>query len=214
MDIGKKSIFSKIGGIPQVPTGFKWPDDKNNREIPFFMQLDFKQINRAGKLTYFPNKGLLYIFIDENEINSNFPLVQGEHYQVLFFDADTNDMHTEKSNVKTYREIYLKTKDIKMYPNSEEDDDLLDYLDELDDDVQDKYFDKYHFVESEVGFVGGWPQILQSNYLERDETQLIQLNSIEDEFMWGDLGMLQFYIKIDDLKKSNFNNVNVNLETT
>ena len=91
---------------------------------------------------------------------------------------------------------------------------LLDYINSLSKKEQDKYTEKYHFVDSQIGFVGGWPQILQTSYLKDDETQLIQLNSVEKEFVWGDFGKIQFYMKENDLKNLKFDDVKINLETT
>lgn len=213
LSVSKVKGFSKIGGNPTVPNGFVWPVNKEGVKIPFFMQLDFSQINNGSKLEKFPSKGLLYLFFDEEVINTNFPLRQGDHYQFLFYN-DGKDLHIEELEIKKYDERYLKIKQIKMYPNDEEDDELFDYLAELDEDDRDLYYDKYHYIESDIGFVGGWPQILQSSYLNKDEMQLLQLNSVDNHYMFGDLGMLQFYIKDSDIKSLNFNNVKANLETT
>lgn len=209
-----KKMFSKIGGNPIVPTGFNWPVDKNNKKIPFFMQLDFSEINQDEKLDGFPCCGLLYIFLDDKVINTSFPLIQGDHYQLLFFNVNKNTLHIEKESEKIYKEIFLKPKYIKMYPNTEENKTLLEYMNNLSVEKQDEYLERYHFIDSKIGFVGGWPQILQTSYLQDDEIQLIQLNSVGNNFVWGDLGMLQFYIKVKDLKNLKFDDVKINIETT
>lgn len=213
LDIGNKKVFSKIGGDPIVPAKFDWPVDKKGKEMPFFMQLDMSEFNSKKTLVNFPSFGLLYIFMDDNAINSNYPLVQGKHYQVLYFNCDTKDLEARQSDAKKYDEIYLDMNNIKMYPNSEEFDELFDFIEDLDDEQKDEYFEQ-HFVESQIGFIGGWPQILQSSYLQTNEMQLLQLNSIDDVVEWGDLGLLQFYMNVEDLKNLNFSNVKINLETT
>lgn len=212
--IGKNAVFSKIGGNPEVPKDFEWPMDKNNKKIPFFMQLDFGEINRRGKLPDFPRKGLLYLFMDDIVINTNFPLISGEHYKFLFYNQDAKDLHIENANVKKYPQMYLNTKKIQMYPNSEEYDELFDYIEGLTPSERDEYFEKFHFIGGEIGDIGGWPHILQSSYLQKDEMQLFELDSLKPSFMWGDLGMLQFYIKAEDLRNLKFDNVKANLETT
>ncbi len=214
LDVCKLKRYSKIGGNPIVPQNFKWPVDENNKEIPFFMQIDFSEINGHGKVLNFPNRGMLYLFLDEQVVNQNYPLIKGKHYQILFIDSDKNDFVELHSNSYKYHEIFLKSIVIKTYPNSEENDDLLKFINSLTEEAQDEYFENYHFINTKLGHVGGWPQIFQSSYLGKNETLLLQINSLIDEFMWGDDGMLQFYINVDDLKNKVFDNVMCNLETT
>ena len=177
------------------------------------MQVNFSEINANKKVNYLPSAGILYIFLDVDVINSNYPLEQGKHYQVMYVNDVTGNLHEEESDTKVYEEKYFNANKIKMYPNHEEYSDLYNYLEDADEDTQDEYFDNYHFVETDYGFLGGYPQIFQSSYLQDNESQILQLLSGED-YMWGDDGFLQFYMTKKALEELDFTDVKINLETT
>jgi uncharacterized protein YwqG len=203
---------TKIGGNPLVPANFSWPIS-NGEKIPFFMQVNFGEVNADKKVKYLPSSGILYIFLDDDVINSNYPLEKGEHYEVIYVNEGIDNLHEEESDTKTYEEKYFNVNKIKMYPNHEEFSDLYEYIEDADEDIQDEYFDNYHFIENDYGFLGGYPQIFQSSYLQDNESQLLQLES-GDDYMWGDDGFLQFYMSNEALEKLDFTDVKINLETT
>ena len=208
--------FSKYGGEPNVPSDFVWPKNSEGKEIPFFMQIDFGYVNKDEVLKNFPTTGLMYIFIDEDAINTSYPYNSGEQYKVMFYkDAKPNDdLQTAKSNSLIRDVCSVDIELFKSYPSPEEFEELYEVFDTLSEEDQDDYCINYHYFGGGFGFLGGWPEIMQSSYLQNDEVQLLSIESIEDEFMWGDLGFLQFYLSEEDLINCNFENVQVNLETT
>ena len=205
----KTKTFSKIGGYPEVDKNFVWPKI-NDKEIPFFMQLDFFEVNKNGKLANFPRNGYLYVFIDEYGVNK----ALDNQYKFIYIDnVDKNNLNEFKFTGRVYKEINLKFELFKSYPYYEETSELLDLFDELSEEEQDNYLDKYCFVNDKYGTLGGWPQIMQTSYLPDDYAQILQLES-KNGYMWGDVGLLQFYADISDIKNCNFENVKMNLETT
>ena len=208
-----EKCFSKIGGYPLVDENFVWPTDSLNNPIPFAIQIDFEEINSNGTLKDFPKTGLLYIFLDDDKINSKETPVCGEDFQIIYTKKNCKNLLPLKLKTKKFAEKRVKTVPIKTYPDIEIFDEMNQMLDELPDKERKNYFNKCS-VYVGMGMIGGWPQNFQSNYIDKNEIQLLQLGSYAGGFMFGDYGNLEFYISNKDLKNLDFSKVKVNLETT
>ncbi|RPI75213.1 MAG: DUF1963 domain-containing protein [Desulfobacteraceae bacterium] len=83
---------SKIGGAPHFPKSMPYPTDKP----PFYAQLNFEELSKYDIEKIFPEKGMLYIFLNDKEIYDD--MVDF----AIYYDGDMNDLslRDEESNRK------------------------------------------------------------------------------------------------------------------
>lgn len=227
----KQNVFSKFGGLPLVPENFVWPTWKNHA-LPFLLQIDFSEINADGKISGFPNSGLLYLFADSNEINApNFErgeeeFAQNRTFKILFFDdAGELTTPTKPDTLEiVYKEFYVASEISKTYPDMDDCEEAFEiYCDRPMGGMDDAY-DMLQWQNTDGFMMGGWASYVQSGgYIqglkenEKDEwTLLMQIGSVQDDdnFMWGDCGILYFFIRVKDLKERNFNHVKMDMQCT
>lgn len=224
-----QKTFTKFGGLPIVPTEFSWPL-YNNCPIPFLFQADFAEINADKALKNFPTDGLMYVFVDSDCVNfadvEGYTYTEGKTYKVLFFyKTDSLQTALKPDLLKTvYKEFYVSAKTVKTYPDVEDCDEAFSiYCDRPVGGMDDAY-DSMQWKNMENFMIGGWASYIQSGgYIiglkenEQDKwTLLMQIGSADSDsgFMWGDCGVLYFYIREEDLKARNFNNVKMAMQCT
>lgn len=213
------NAFSKCGGMPVVPKGFIWPTEYNwvtssSNPIPFLLQIDFSEVNALGKLKDFPAEGLLYVF------------VEGENYdyKILFFDKSDKLVTATKPDALEiiYKEFHISADVIKTYPDCGDCKEAFDiYCDRPFGGADDAY-DELQKDNLDNFMLGGWAAYIQEGgFIEKlqEETNdkwvlLMQIASVgdDDNFMWGDGGTIYLYIREDDLKSRNFNNVKLDMQ--
>ena len=222
--------FSKFGGLPVVPQGFTWPTYRN-RPTPFLLQIDFSEVNGDGVLPDFPTSGLLYLFVNNDDVNcpdferGHEPYAVDRTFKILFFDkADNLKKVTKPSALDTvYKEFFVSAKHIKTYPDPDDCEKAFEiYCDRPFGGMDDDYY-MLQCDASREHLLGGWASYIQSGGLailnERtgeDWTLLLQIDSEsgDDKFMWGDCGMLYLFIRTADLKALNFDNVKFDMQCT
>ena len=222
---GDRKNFSKFGGLPVVPPDFEWPTE-NGKPIPFLLQLDFSEINPKGELKNFPTAGLMYVFVEE-VVNKEFEI---EHIRkILFFDKEEYLFDAEEPYKlqKKYKEIYVAPNFIKTYPDIEDCDEALDISCARPHGGMDDAYFVLCGENSECHLVGGWPSHVQYGGFMKacreseDENWvlLLQIKSeytlhYEDEFLWGDGGVIYIYIRENDLIARNFDNIKLDMQCT
>lgn len=224
--------FTRFGGVPFAPQDFVWPTH-NNKPIPFLLQIDFAEINADGKLSDFPESGLMYVFVDESKVNfedtdindTDYAYKEGETFKILYFenvDGGLNSVELPDNLQTIYDEFYVNAELVKTYPEledcNEDDCEQLSTLFRLD--KMDNYYDYFY---QHRHLIGGWATYVQGGGFIADRrekanekwTLLVQIeNDGQYEFMWGDEGTLYFYINENDLKKRNFSNVTLDMQCT
>lgn len=224
--------FSKFGGLPVVPETFSWPLFEK-RPIPFLLQVDFSEINADKCLKHFPTDGLMYVFVDSDCVNfvdvpsdGDYTYKEGKTFKIVFFDRAENLKTASKPDLlKTvYKEFYVSANIVKTYPDVEDCEAVFDiYCDRPVGGLDDAY-DAMQWENMGSHMIGGWASYVQSGgYVaglkehEDDRwTLLMQISSArnDEKFMWGDCGVLYFYIREKDLKERNFNNVKMDMQCT
>ena len=215
--------FSKFGGLPVVTSDFKWPTD-NGKPIPFLLQLDFSEINPTGNLINFPTSGLMYVFVYEF-VNEEYEI---EHIKkVLFFDnAEVLFRADKPKNLPTtFNEIYVAPKFIKTYPDVFDCDEAFEMYCARPQGGMDDDYDALCNGKTECHLVGGWPSHLQNGGFMKECREdegdnwvlLLQIKSEyvkdgEDNFMWGDNGVIYIYIREKDLIARNFDNIKLEMQ--
>lgn len=212
-----KHGFSKFGGLPLVPSCFRWPRH-NDEPRQFVAQFDFAEINPDGQLKDFPTTGLMYVFVDEDPY-------ERDDCKVLFFEKLDNFTLAKKPNDlgTVYKEIYLTVKPLKTYPVVEDCPEAAKICADNPQDGMDEVYEKFIINDNmERHFVGGWGSYIQDAYFlpeqehPEDWVLLCQIASDEncddDGFMWSDAGTLYFYIRKEDLIAHKFDNVQLDMQ--
>jgi uncharacterized protein YwqG len=230
-------MFSKLGGLPSLPAGEKWPQWKG-KPLAFLCQIDLAALPKGTTTYALPSTGVLSIFYDQEQNTWGFDPKDAGSWAVMYsasFEACVeqkapSDLQPEY----IYPEKYLTFTTLSSYP------DLYDSrIKALK--LSDPQFDAYCELRDGI-FSGqpahhlfGYPSPVQGNDMDlecqlasnglylgdatgyndpraktleagrKDWVLLLQLDTDDDaNMMWGDMGMLYFYIKQDDLAAKRF----------
>lgn len=231
---------SKLGGRPDAPQDFKWPQ-KDDNPLSFIAQINLSELP-AIEGSQLPATGLLSFFYS-NEVWGFDPKDKGG-FQVFYFDNQNQlgellpppakiekkffGMFSKSKGVHEYATCVLSPEIILTLPYNMDGIELSDeqsnnYCNLLDDiGGQHRLFGHAAPVQSEMelecelvtnglycGDASGYKDPRAAE-LEKNCHQwklLLQINSEDNaEMMWGDLGMLYFWIKDEDLAAQRFGN--------
>lgn len=213
---------SKIGGAPYLPVGAVIPRDPYGEPMLLLAQINFSQI---AFLYPFPSLGLLQFFISSSahlQATGTNGFISPNLFHIRFLPhvsdfEDSSDIPLHHPPM--WQEVGLTfTKEIE--PVS-----LTDYrfsqfisaqhrenFTQQQHQPFDEVYDQYFLAADQK--LGGYPyfidkdfRIFQPEYRQYD-TLLFQLVSDDEiDFMWGDCGVLKFFISEQDLQKCHFSNV-------
>nr|WP_106781607.1 YwqG family protein [Lysinibacillus timonensis] len=226
----KTSILdSKFSGIPYLPKNYSYPKDLDGNNMFLLAQINFSQV----QLGYpFPNHGLLQFFISplickrnsilEEHIFQHYFKVRyysdiqiGNHFSEDFalFDKEIwnfpigNEMklsfkhQIEPVSALDYRIDHFLQTPLAHYPA---------YFDN-ERTLEDVYLE--HFLGAEHK-IGGYPYFIhndtrkRSPFFKRFDTLLLQIVSNDaHNIMWGDSGVVKFFINHQKLLNLDFTDV-------
>lgn len=221
---------SGFGFLPCLPKGFTYPTDIEGNLMYPLAQINCSEI---PVLAGFPNFGYLQFYISPNDtFGLDFTRQQAQdHWRVLYFDEDevkdfetdfsflqttmNNDcvpLHKPHRLVFTVAEEYIGVGDVRsqeggpfdlskiinLYPNIAE---------ELQEEIWDTFVPGGHKMGGYAYFTQSDPRSYDE--LLKDYILLLQINS-DDEIMWGDCGVGNFFIHPADLAKKDFSKVMFN----
>lgn len=228
---------SKLGGIPTVPAGFKWPEWKGV-PLQFLCQLDLAELQRAMPLDWLPESGLLAFFYDQEQSTWGFDPADLGSWRVVHFprDAALAPANLPQGSVAAgvYSEVFLTLKQQASLPSPEQAG--LNYA-QISDEAW-RLVEEYQFPDEPLHQIAGWPGAIQNDGMEL-ECQLasngvyiggsdgynseaakqlaegggqwrllLQLDSDDGaQMMWGDVGRLYFWVKETDAAKGDFSGV-------
>ena len=201
--------FSKFGGLPVVPDGFKWPT-YDGEPIPFLMQLDFSEINADGSITNFPRSGMLCVFVDEFVGDDGWEMQS----KILYFEGSARLTHARKPrDLETvYNEVFVERRLVKTYPDKNDCDEAFTIYRKAVDSGMDDRYDELIEENVERHLVGGWPSYVQDGGFvkrcresERDAWVLLLQIKSDDEYTWD--GVIHVCIREKDLFAKNFDNI-------
>ncbi|EPG35474.1 YwqG family protein [Acinetobacter colistiniresistens] len=226
---------SKVGGVPYLPLDATYPVDSNGKPLALLAQLNFAEIPSLpnfpdqGILQFYIAADDLYgMNFDDQQQQSGF--------KVLYFDqviADASQLKQDFAEVQLGEDDYLpftgqysiefalstqpiSLGDFAFAPKILGVEDLYDFEDQFEGgDFEDDFIEPYDEVASASGHrLGGYPYFTQTDprqYNEKvqDYVLLFQLDTddAENEIMWGDSGVGNFFIHPEDLKKRDFSKV-------
>ena len=199
---------SKIGGKPFWKKGLEYPTI-NGRKMILLAQINFSDLPENN---IFPKNSMLQFFILPNEMYG----VENEYKVIYHTDLD-NVIEVEIPSFEYYQDTPILKEGKLNFELSEESISYVDYnwykynslfSDDLENIIDDIIYDR---LNSGCGHkLLGYPFFTQWDPRENNEeydTLLFQLDSDFNFVNWGDSGVGNFFIKSDDLKKLNFNDV-------
>lgn len=221
---------SKVGGLPYLPLDEVYPKSKNGDYLGFLAQINFAEM---PPLENYPRKGILQFYISDD--NSEYMwgsnlnnLLDGDlkvfyHESIGEYQEDFTFLDEFRENADLPIDPMLELKmhfTLEAMLLSPEDfrfkEDCYDFFENFGE-KKDVLFEKYANTFEDIRHqVGGYPYFtqedpryyIQNNY--QDYTELLfQLDSDdgENEVLWGDVGVGNFFIKLEDLKKKDFSKI-------
>ncbi|MFV5190915.1 YwqG family protein [Acinetobacter courvalinii] len=226
---------SKIGGEPYLPLDTAYPVDSNGNPLALLAQFNFAEIPSLpnfpdqGILQFYIAADDLYgMNFDDQQQQSGFKVLYFEQviadaaqlkqdFSELEFDEDAYLPFTGQYSIEfnlTSQPISLG--DFAFAPKILGVEELYDFEDRFEGgDFEDDFIEPYDEVASASGHrLGGYPYFTQTDprqYNEKvqDYVLLFQLDTddAENEIMWGDSGVGNFFIHPEDLKNRDFSKV-------
>lgn len=204
---------SKFLGKPYLPITQPYPMNKFGKPMILFAQINFEEIPR---LENYPSKGILQIFTSECF------WAYGNEYFLYMYHADTSqkyqtdfsfltdDLYTDLPINCEHKLIFSKkieyggTEDFRFRVNfnGKSFDDFRENL----STKEVKEFDKLFHASGHK--IGGYAYFTQGDPREdeperKDDILLLQIDT-DKKIMFGDAGIANIFINVDDLKKKRF----------
>ena len=203
----KPTIFdSKIGGLGYIPQDKNFPCDSEGNQLRLLAQIDCSEVNFEN----FPKSGLLQFWILNNEVSGcDFDNeTKQDGFRVIYYSESEID--------RTVTEQEIISKFVK---NAYDDEDFFPvkkecgmlFTRDIDfDNEEEESEDICHQIGGYPFFIQEDPRKENSKY-EKYDFLLFQLDSERgkdnDRVMWGDIGIGNFFINSENLKKFDFSDV-------
>lgn len=233
-DIYKDITVSKIGGIPYWPKDKKYPMfEGNNYKMITQLNLDdlSKKVNLKNISPYYPTTGILQFFLVENDecwedtLVVYHPDTKKEHFlteeqiETAFNDEYVGYEESFRITLKNESKELIGCCDsfyhgfLANHIKELKDESLLEIIQCENDEIPESYtsgtkLGGYAYFTQEDPlwdeynkFIDKYPDELYPLVL------LFQIDSDLEDMCWGDCGVANWRIDIEDLKKLDFNNI-------
>lgn len=216
---------SKFGGIPFLLDPEKYPKTSSGAMLLLLAQINFSEV---PSLEGFPKDGLLQLFVlNDDMIGFNdSDLTKQNTFRVIYFPkedlVETNAIRDynwpKQDNFYVFKGVFKLEFSLNEAPIT-----IVDYrygkrmtmnwFDDLSKEAQDYYWE---LTKADEHKIGGYPSFTQDDprYGKSPYTTLLfQMSSQyfkddpDNEIMWGDMGVANFFIKPEDLKNLKFDDV-------
>ena len=221
---------SKIGGMPYLPKHVAFPVNAEGAQLFFLAQFNFEEL---PPLPLFPTKGILQFYISDEAAFGMNPLnpYDQNNFRVLFFEepiqaaaALVNDftflrqygalpLPAAASHALLFEPEYefLPADDYRFEATFGE-----SFFEQFGEDEWE-VFRAYTTLTSAKGHkLGGYPDFAQEDPRKpEDKLELLfQLDSDDDiGCLWGDMGLANFFIRLEDLARRDFSKVLYNWDS-
>lgn len=205
---------SKFLGKPYIPKGKPYPMGYDGTPMILLSQINFSEI---PKLENYPDNGILQLFVHPSDWYD----MDENSYKIMFHDSDSEDYITDFSfltedlyeDSPVYCEHALTFKKEIELGGIEDfrfdiDFDGLDYfnfqetLPKEQQELMDNLFEGIgHKIGGYAYFTQGDPR--EYNDQSKDDMLLLQIDT-DEEIMFGDSGVANVFININDLKEKRF----------
>ena len=209
---------SKFGGVPDVPADFVWPKDDDGCPLSLLLQIDCADLAAHDRERLLPQSGHLYFFYELTKMDWD-----NDHHgvKVIYNETPAEQLHREpypdmlkSENRLSERRVVFSLHQCLPDPNEKDLSVLFDGQYSEDD-----YFDACDWFNNFGGYGSmlGYASIIQNPICDDldNNVLLLQLFTIEETdltLMFGDCGIIYFYISREDLMKRNFDRVDFELQ--
>ncbi|EPG7577768.1 MULTISPECIES: YwqG family protein [Providencia] len=227
---------SRVGGMPYLPLNEKYPTNSEGTPLKLLAQINFAQMPKLenypekGILQFFIGGDDLYgadfddrqnqedfrvvywedIIEDPNQLTQDFSEVIAAHNDDYYTPVDCQ-CRIEYA----LAEQYISIDDFQFGQKILGVDNLYDYEDQFEgEDFYDEWVEPYSDAfASGAHCIGGYPFFTQTDPRTYEEEiqqyeLLLQIDSDHEvDILWGDIGVGNFFIHPDDLKKRDFSRV-------
>ncbi len=231
-EMRKTGVYeSKFGGTPYFPKNMEYPLDYNNKPMKLMAQLNFAEIPH---LDSYPEKGILQFFVTayDDLMGLDFDRkVDGDTYKVIYHEEilpeemlvnefpEVDEQHEDfcfpfESEIGLTFEIGYEALGIADFRANEQlkEIDLDEIVDEDGTEMWDIFAEE---ISNEGHKIGGYafftqtdPREYSSNGVKDYNILLLQIDTDdENDIMWGDSGVGNFFICEEDLKNLDFSKV-------
>lgn len=227
---GRPSLSdSKFAGYPYLPKSHLHPKDANGEYMPLLAQINFAQLPFCS--TFPKRKGLLQFFLSSQfnkPSEKRTELLFQQEYKIRYFPEilDENQLVQDFSYLTIDSEFLIQNEMKlefcqKLEPVSASDyrrENLLQFT-QLENEFmsndgrtfEEIYFENFLAAEHKLG---GYPYFLEydtrkdSAFLKKFDTLLFQIVSNDAQgIMYGDSGIIKFFINQNDFKDLDFSKV-------
>lgn len=219
---------TKLGGKPYVKdASFQWPHI-DNEPLPFIAQLDLSELAVTSNIDWLPTTGILLFFYDIETMPSGLEANDNELWKVIYFEQSNTESDFPANLIKEFQfeSIYLKAIKIEQLPSQHRNKIINLNLSVSQKEAYDELCDR-EIGDQPSHQISGFPDCIQDDDMEltcqqltqnKDSTindwrLLLQLDTDENaEMIWGDCGILYFWIREQDAKNYAFDKVRLILQ--
>lgn len=217
---------SKFGGKPYWLKNDEYPKSKEGEDLVLLAQLNFEELPNIAE---YPQTGILQFFIEDDDVygmDFDRPVEEvidsPSGYRIIYHPTiERNEELLESELPEANKESYLPiSREYRIssvreneipsptdYRYQKYSSDPFEYEDELSDYI-------YENFSSEGSKIGGYANFTQEdpriNGVHDNWILLFQMDSEflgDDEIMWGDMGVGNFFIEKNALKNNDFSRV-------
>lgn len=223
---------SKFAGVPYLPEGYTYPIGKDGQYMFPLAQINFSQV---PPLTGYPTNGILQFYISSDDIyglNLDDSKKQ-DSFRVLYFEKVNeqtaqkefpflNDIVFENVPISTSMELnfskgidYIGASDVRFRKNFGTD--FYSWTERFGKKEEEIFEEVTETFDSWKNKIGGYADFTQEDPRyngHEDWILLLQIASQDENIMWGDYGICNFFIHPDDLAKRDFSKVMYNWDCT
>ena len=217
----------KIGGMPDLPVNIEWPH-AHGKPLAFIAQINLAEIHALDTEAQLPPSGWLYFFYDA--VNEHWGDVPDDywHFAVRYFDGAVTELYPAEPPENLASENQFLSAATSFQPQTTfPDESSLAWpkvgmtrkqwmaLGELEEHVYEMNSGRYNqLLGHSTNLQDGMERLctrMAKQFFEADGTPnewvlLLQLDSNDKEcgMMWGDCGVLYFWIRQQDLQQRRF----------
>ncbi|MCG7337037.1 DUF1963 domain-containing protein [Sporosarcina sp. ACRSM] len=225
------TLESKFGGQPYWLKTDAYPVTESGEPLRLLAQINFSEMEES--IPHYPTEGILQFFVADDDVYGlNFE--DGTHqdtFRVVYHESIESDPAKWMTDFPTFGDEHyfpIEKESALSFQRSDEIvsgadyrfnaltnvDQWLENATDEDYETHDEIMEAYHEIASGQGSkLGGYPFFTQEDpraygdYPTFD-TLLLQIDTDDElSIMWGDMGVANFFIALDDLKNRDFSNV-------
>ena len=187
---------SKLGGNPNLPDSIAWPVNPQGIPLDFLAQIYCPDLPGGLGL---PDTGTLFFFYDAEEMPWEGEGEEKRHRAVIYTLESLPETVRNSGGRPPFGEVFLTFEQMETFPPDD------DSFEENDDNDAVECGAHHQML--------GYPVYIQDEDMAPGKILLLQLDTDDDTgWMWGDMGMIYFWIAPQELDARNFDDVRLILE--